>query len=296
MQKQRMIILSVGIVLAVFTVMMIRNYLSNQREIALEEAKKQAAENAQQRAQAAGTPVVVAARDIPEGSLINPQDIEVKVFPNQYIQPQAITSAERIIGMPIGVAVAAGEQLTLSKFSAAKQRASLSEITPAGKRAVTVIVDNAASLAGLIKPGDYVDVIGVVPMPEQAGKGKAGQTAVMPLFQNILVLAVGQEVGAKKGLQYQAKKPEKEKKEAITAITIALDPEQANLISFVQDQGKIRLVLRSASDTAVETTKPANWDTLLKYVTPEEETKPKAPVPTVEVYRGLKKENVPLSN
>ena len=79
-------------------------------------------------------------------------------------------------------------------------------------------------------------------------------------------------------------------------ITLALSPQDAGLIAFVQEQGKIRLTLRSPADAKVEQVQPATWETLFKYLMPQNQTqevvKPENPDDYVEVYHGLNKERV----
>jgi Flp pilus assembly protein CpaB len=116
-----------------------------------------------------------------------------------------------------------------------------------------------------------------------------------------LVLAVGQETAGlpiEQGGRYK----KEEKKEVSPLITLALSPQEANLIAFVQEQGKIRLLLRSPSDSQIGQLGLTSWDTLFQYVMPQEIAKPEpkakeeAPsdVVFVEIYRGLNKEKVPL--
>lgn len=76
-------------------------------------------------------------------------------------------------------------------------------------------------------------------------------------------------------------------------VTLALSPQEAVLLSFVQEHGKIKLNLRSSGDTQKESIKPADWDTLLQYLYPTSVIEGKQAV--VEIYRGLKKEIVPLT-
>ncbi|MDP3731693.1 MAG: hypothetical protein Q8R31_01495, partial [Candidatus Omnitrophota bacterium] len=89
----------------------------------------------------------------------------------------------------------------------------------------------------------------------------------------------------------------KEQTKAISAagagVTLALIPQEAALLSFVQEHGKIKLSLRSSEDTQKETIKPADWDTLFQYLYPSKDGT-QGSRPMVEVYRGLNKEIVPL--
>lgn len=299
MQKQR-IILIIGFVLGLAAVVMIKLYLDQQRQMIRElETKKIQKEQANQ------ISVLVAKKDIPKGATIDKDLLETSIVPKQYLQPQAVTSLDRVAGMVVVVPIGKDEQITLSKLKWPKEETSkggsLSMSTPVGKRAITISVDNVSSLLGMIKPGDYVDVISTmsIPVPTQDGK-LVGQATVMPLFQNVLILAVGQEFGASSAAADRYKK--EEKKEGVALITLALSPQEANLISFVQEQGKIRLVLRSPADSQSQPFQITTWDTLFNYVMPNREaagadkTKSQRDETVyVEVYRGLSKEKMPLS-
>jgi pilus assembly protein CpaB len=306
MPRQR-IILIIGIVLALIAVFMIKVYLDQQRLEVQEQAKKKIAQ-----LQANQAAVLVAKQDIPRGTVIEPDMLETAVVPNQFVQPQAVTSLDRIAGMITVVPISQGEQITLNKLSTQKGISAgggLAELTPVGKRAITIAVDNIASLAGMIRPGDYVDVIAMIPVPVQTADGKqAAQAAVMPLFQNVLVLAVGTETSAVPAAQPESRYKKQEAKEPSPLITLALASQEASLIAFVQEQGKIRLTLRSPADSKTEPIQPASWDTLFQYLMPKEmqqktpeqpavKKEPIVPADTttyIEIERGGAKEKVPL--
>jgi len=88
-------------------------------------------------------------------------------------------------------------------------------------------------------------------------------------------------------------------------LTLALAPQEVNLIAFVQEQGKIRLTLRSPADSQVQQSVPTTWDTLFKYIMPSKETVTtkagskevqvkQEVIDYVEIYRGLNKEKIAL--
>lgn len=275
---------------------MTKVYIDQQRQAMQEQVKRSLVSE-----QANRVAVLVAKQDIPKGTVIDTAMLETAIFPKQYIAPQAVTSLDRIAGMITIASISKGEQIILTKLTHPRQTGSLAEATPVGKRAITISVDNLAALAGMIKPGDYVDVIAMVPVPVQTPDGKTTtQVAIMPLFQNVLVLAVGQRTGTVAAAESRYR--EEEKREISSLITLALGPQEASLIAFVQEQGKIRLVLRSPADSQVQPVLPATWETLFQYVMPKETAKPepkeeksKATIEYVEIYRGLNKERVPLS-
>jgi pilus assembly protein CpaB len=303
--QKRIVLIVISIILATFATLLIKVYLERQAQIVETQAKQDAT-----RRQEKEVTVVVASRDIPKGSTIETGMLAMQTALRDYVQPQAVGAPERVAGMITMVPISKGEQITLNKLMSAKEAtatgSSLAMLTPAGKRAITISVDNISSLLGMIKPGDYVDVVASVPVPIQTpDKGVSQQLAVIPLFQNVLILAVGKQLGAVTQTQeprYQSATGA----EAVAPITLALFPQEANLLAFVQEQGKIRLVLRSPADANVEAVPPASWDTVFQYMmkaNPQAQAQAKdeegagAAAPKerqIEIYRGLKKESITL--
>jgi Flp pilus assembly protein CpaB len=116
----------------------------------------------------------------------------------------------------------------------------------------------------------------------------------VPLFQNVEILAVGGEIVPSSGAGSSAKKEQAKLSAPAGTVTLALDPQEAVLLSFVQEHGKIKLNLRSSEDTQKETIRPADWDTLFQYLSSGKENGMGGQQPTVEVYRGLNREVIPL--
>jgi pilus assembly protein CpaB len=256
--------------------------------------------------------VIVAKQDIPRGTTIEDNLLTSSILPAKFVEPQAVTNANRIAGMKAAIRISEGEQLTLNKLVTpreAKER-SLALATPVGKRAITISVDNIAGLAGMIEPGDYVDVIGLLPVPTQSPEtGPSMQVATVPLFQKVLVLAVGrqlleeQEEEKKTFFSFGQDKSKKQQKSS-PLITIALSPKEASLLTFVNEQGRIQLTLRSPADAKTEPIPPANWNTLFQHIdsTFSQQQQPrrirermiKEPE-QVEIYRGLERGNIEIT-
>jgi pilus assembly protein CpaB len=280
---------------------MVKVYIDQQRQQAIERANAVI-----QSQQANQTPVLVARQDIAKGAAVTQDSLEVAIVPNRFVQPQAVTSLDRIAGMITVAPISKGEQVTLSKLTYQRRSGALAELTPVGKRAITITVDSvSSSLLGMLKVGDYTDIIALLPVPVQMPDGKqAAQIAVIPLFQNVLVLAVGRETGVMDG---HGKKEESPQQDTNPPVTVALSPQEASLLAFVQEQGKLRLVLRSPGDSQIQPMTPASWDTLLQYISPKEQAPPvqaekekkaeaeQPPEGYVEIYRGMRKEKSNLS-
>ncbi len=294
-EKQKLILIG-GVVLGIVAIVMTKMYLDQQKRVIQEEKKKEIAN-----IKANQTAVLVAKQEIPKGSVIGPEMLETAIVPNQFVQPQAATSLDRISGMITVAPISQGEQISLSKLVSEKRAGGgdLAGVTPSGKRAISIVVDSIASLSGMVKPGDYVDVLATLQIPMQGADGQvSGQMAVVPLFQNVLVLAVGQNTGGMVSESRYAQASDSGSGNSL--ITLALGPQEANLIAFVQEQGKVRLTMRSPADANVEPMSPASWESLFQYISPPKQINESVSVVAdtneyVEVLRGLNKEKVPLS-
>ncbi len=296
---QKRLPLIIALACGIWAILLLNSYIKR-RETEIWERIKQA----QRQAQPTKPPsqmgiILVAGKDIPPQVPITPADLLIKEIPVEYIQPGAVSSLDEVIGQIASAPIAAGEQILKTKLlPSGKIGKSLSEITPAGKRAMNVSVDNMASIANLIRPGDYVDVLALIALPETADQSgaKSSVPRLISLFQNVEVLAVGGEFVAPSDISQAARK---EQTKTISAgsqtVTLALSPQEAVLLSFVQEHGKIKLDLRSSEDTKQESIKPADWNTLLQYLYPSQEGVAQGKRPVVEVYRGLSKEIVPLT-
>ncbi|MDD4900237.1 MAG: RcpC/CpaB family pilus assembly protein, partial [Candidatus Omnitrophica bacterium] len=126
------------------------------------------------------------------------------------------------------------------------------------------------------------DVMGLVSIPGPEGK-QGENITTLPLFQNIQVLAVGNELN-----------PGRPSEKPRSNITLALAPQEANIITFMQEYGKIRLVLRSPGDKQSAHSVPTDWDTVLSTILPQQHRPEQAPSlkprRTIEIYHGAKKE------
>lgn len=252
--------------------------------------------------------IVLAKVDIPAGRPITESMLYTQLIDKNSLPAEAATSVARVVDRVSTVPIKEKYMIPVDKLIWPTTReTTLAAKTPIGKRAMTISVDNISSLLGMIKPGDYVDVIGVIPLPVEVDGKQAAEPATVPLFQNVLVLSVGTELGAggEKESSSRRKASEAAPKEVSPLITLSLNPEEANILAFVKEQGKIQLILRSPGDAQTRPVQPTSWATVLKYLFPQIELEamgkepkkeePEKEIPRVEIIRGFKKEVVPLS-
>ncbi len=183
--------------------------------------------------------VVVAAEDIAVGTELTKELLTLKAFPADAVAEGAFADLKSVLGKRAKMDLFAGEPILEQKLGT--DLTELSRRLPRGMRAATVRVDEAdARLAGLIKPGDHVDVIWLYNDPE------SGDAMIKTLLQDIEVLAVGQDVDP------ETKKPDKEgsydRSETDRNYTLLVTPQQNNVLALASSKGKIRLALRGKSD------------------------------------------------
>ena len=146
--------------------------------------------------------VVVAKEDLPRGTKIGFHNMVTRPIPYEYVHPSAITlnTFEQYDGKILTVDLASGKPL-LSSFVDKLFPKDFSDIIPLKRRALTIQVDEINSIAGLIRPGNYIDLFALMPPTlldrnktkeaNASGEDKKLKTdIVIPVLQNLEVLAI----------------------------------------------------------------------------------------------------------
>jgi len=230
--------------------------------------------------------VLVATQDIADSTRIDESMLALVNRPADSIQPHAIANPGDAIGKIAVVPIYQNEQILDSKLERPQQISSLSAKTPAGKRAITLAVDAISGVGGFIHPGDFVDILGMFQLPTPDGK----QVPItITLMQRVQVLAAGRSAVSQRGMEAAPSE----------SITLALTPEETELLLFAREQGRLQFSLRPKTDSAVlAEVQPMTVDRLIaKILGPGamQPAPPPEPEPTerkVEVYRGLIREVV----
>src|SRR5579863_7976662 len=136
-------------------------------------------------------PVVVASRDIPEGTVISGDMISQRAVPEQFITSSVVRpeSANYVIDQKVLVPLQAGDPLLWSQFETTKAAERLSLKVQKKTRAITIQAAANASVGGWVRPNDHVDIIGTFRDPQ------AGEQVAVTLLQNVIVLATGKITG-----------------------------------------------------------------------------------------------------
>ncbi|HSJ24324.1 MAG TPA: Flp pilus assembly protein CpaB [Longimicrobiales bacterium] len=220
--------------------------------------------------------LAVAARDLPTGSLLAPEDVRLVDWPGEVLPLGYAGSVEELVGRGLLTDVRANEPLLSDRLASRDGGGGLPILIPEGMRAVSVRVDEVIQVAGFVTVGTRVDVM--VTLDQNS------TTTTRVILQNVPVLAAGQTV---------ARDPEG-KPYNVSVITLLVTPADAEKLTLAASEGRIQLALRSMLDMAPAATGGARLTGLLQGTAPASSGGPAArPVaPTrqdqnvVETIRG----------
>jgi pilus assembly protein CpaB len=103
----------------------------------------------------AGIPVVVAARDIPAGTVLTADDVQVERVAQGAAAAGVVQSPSQVIGLVTANALVKGQQITIVNL----QSSGVSVALKPGKRAIALPVDRVTGVGGLVQPNDTIDII-----------------------------------------------------------------------------------------------------------------------------------------
>ncbi len=209
--------------------------------------------------------VVKASKDIKEQETINDTMFKLELIPKRFLEPAAVSFEEinkndekprdlkYLVGTVAIVPIRAGEQITLNKITEPNVRTGLApQITP-GRRAVSIPVTEMTGVSKLVKPGDRVDLIGVL----DRGGGKENRI-VKTLLQDVVILSVGKNVSNNIARiveqdPFGGKEKIKPLTEDITftSVTVEVEPPQAQVLALILAGGENTIIisLRNNDDT-----------------------------------------------
>ena len=191
-----------------------------------------------------GQPVAVlmAVQDIPLGTVLTDRMLGVRHIPEAYVEDRHIHAADarRVIGVRVLTEVKANESILWSDLmTTTDDRRDLSSLVRNGMRAITIRADATSAFGGLLRPGDRVDAFLTVSRSNDPNGG-----VTIPLLQNVIVLAVGQDTGAVLDTGRGRLRP-------VSQVTLSVTVAQAQVVAFAEDRGRLTLVLRNPDDIAV---------------------------------------------
>lgn len=235
MQPRKIMLLIVALVIAMATAMFAKTMLSG------------AGNNASTTAAVAPATeqVLVAAHDLPAGTLLKETDIKWQAWPVDAVTGAYAVKGKKDIPDYVGAIVRQGmregEPLMSGRIVSSREQGFMAAVLKPGMRAVTVPVTPAGGVAGFVFPGDHVDVIVTHQVNRKTDPDPNGHKVSETVLTNVRVLALDQRTND------QATDP----KIAQTA-TIEVTPKQAESLTLVTQIGTLSLALRSLTNGADE--------------------------------------------
>jgi pilus assembly protein CpaB len=272
MKSKQALILS--LMLGLFAVVIVHMYV----------AKKESDLQAGSRPQG----VYVAAVDIPEHVRLSVDMVVRKELPSAYVQPQAATDLDHIVGSVSRVPIFKDTQITRNTLLTRMESALAMRIDPT-RRAMSLAVSDVSGVAGLIQPGNRVDVYATFKL----NKGDHETVQTQLLLPNIQVLAIERRVGAIAPEDIMSKEEHDKREQSKSTgqkedypknITASVTPHEAVRAITAQESGALTVVLRPQFDDSPEAVvvTPVSTQDLIGR---EEKTIPRR-VPRYEEIRG----------
>ncbi|MDF3096896.1 Flp pilus assembly protein CpaB [Burkholderia sp. BCCIQ04A] len=185
--------------------------------------------------------VRVAAADLPEGLLLRDNDLAWKRIPSAQVPAGAFVESQpgaELKGALLRNRVDAGTPIRADNVIPAGAPDFLAAALQPGMRAISVPVDDVSGNAGLIQPGDFVDVV----LTQQIGGSATtpGTFEAETVVRRARVLAVGSEF-------QRAKAPASAPDAPVRARTVTLEvaPRTAQVVLVATRLGSLSLALRS---------------------------------------------------
>lgn len=121
-----------------------------------------------------------------------------------------------------------GELILVSKVTGFNGSARVATRVAEGKRAFTIPINAVSGVAGLVRPGDRVDIL----LTRSINK----QLTTSVILQNVLVIATDQVANT-----------ESDRARVASTATVEVDPTEAQRLTLAQQVGRLTLTLRGAA-------------------------------------------------
>jgi pilus assembly protein CpaB len=190
----------------------------------------------QTQAGSAMTEVYRATADIPRGvaaeDLVSQGMVERVSMPLRYVPEGAISSVRSVADQVLAVPVSKGEMLTTARFQYPNE-AGLAFTVPKDFVAVTIPVDQARGMIGLLRPGDRVALLATVPTAN-------GGTQTRIMLPGVRVLAIGISTDV---ADTQSGEAGANDAKAPNSVTVAVSPADSERIVFALEAGRVWMAL-----------------------------------------------------
>lgn len=196
--------------------------------------------------------VLVADKDLPAGTFLKENSWTWQSWPDQKAHPSYLVKSkvddkelQKLVGSVVRRGIPAGQPITKGRIINAGDRGFLAAVLRPGYRAVSLRVNATSSIAGLIFPGDRVDIILTHSVKAGGARRRVSETVLI----NVRILAIDQKTNDQDSAPKVGKNA-----------TFEVTPKQAEMLSVLSSLGKLSLSLRSLARDEAELRRIANSD------------------------------------
>ena len=212
------------------------------------------------------TKIVVARLPMNFGDTVTSEYLTEVDWPATMVPPESFGSIEELTGAEeqrvVLRAIQVNEPVLASKLSGAGGKATLSNILESDMRAVTIRVNDVNGVAGFVLPGDKVDVL--LTRDEDGSRGGRGGNPITDiLLQNVKVLGIDQKAN-----------DDEDKPKVARAVTLEVEPFDAQKLALASTVGSLSLALRNQADAEAEFTRTVRISDLKARVPVKEVVEP----------------------
>lgn len=185
----------------------------------------------------------VAARPLPKGTLARQEDFTLRQVPPDRVPTGAILETpDSSAGLPGSLVrrfVDAGSPITLQDILRPRDRGFLASVLAPDSRAISLKVDEESGVAGLVRPGDHVDVV-LTQVFEKADPARRAMSETV--LRNVRIIAIDQEIvqGGRGLSAVTGKLPQ--------TVSLELTQEQVKKVTVAKQLGTLSLAVRAAID------------------------------------------------
>ncbi len=180
--------------------------------------------------------VFVASQSLHAGQLLRPQDLATRNFPLSSLPTATMADSpgvrSELAGALLRVSIPAGGLIYDQDLVKPGDHSYLAAVLLPGKRAVSIGVDAVSGVAGLVWPGDHVDLI-LTQSLEDAGAASGHRLAAVTVLSGLRVIATNQDLvrGEQPGSEGAGER----------TITLEATPAEAERISIASRLGRLSL-------------------------------------------------------
>jgi pilus assembly protein CpaB len=211
--------------------------------------------------------VVMAAREIPDQSVVTPDALVVRPFPAEFAPVGAIAQPEQAVGKFAVGTIYRDQILMNGHVSTGKRAPSLSDRVPPGKVVVWLPMPDLLSGQIGFRPGDRLDILLTLKLAQtqqMTDDGKSSQAqgaSTQTTLQNVEIFAIGEQQQA--GVQASTSGVSARAPTGGQPLALLVDHQDAIIIKYIKDSGgTIDLALRSSDEERIVRTDAVTVDSI----------------------------------